>query len=191
MISRRNFLSMLGAALSVTLIGFRKVTEAATTAIDYVSARLHAVYVNDRLLPYRNSLQNTAVQQLYSEFLTGPLGTKSEQLLHTTYTDRSSSLVKQGGIKYPLPVVSAGIATVSIDWNAGEIVTIANITEPSNAQLDLFSMTGKRVYSLTINNLARGGRSIRLRMADIGLSHGSYTVVLQGRNFRSSRQISL
>ena len=53
-------------------------------------ARAEGVNRDDRQQPLRKSHLNPAVQQLYREFLEKPLGHLSHQLLHTTYTDRSS-----------------------------------------------------------------------------------------------------
>lgn len=52
-------------------------------------ARIDAIYRVDRQLPLRKSHENPAIQQLYREFLGKPLGEKSHQLLHTTYTRRT------------------------------------------------------------------------------------------------------
>lgn len=52
-------------------------------------ARIDAIYRADRQLPLRKSHENPAIQQLYREFLGKPLGEKSHQLLHTTYTRRT------------------------------------------------------------------------------------------------------
>ena len=51
-------------------------------------ARINGIYRADESLPLRKSHENPAVQQLYKEFLGEPLGEKSHELLHTTYTPR-------------------------------------------------------------------------------------------------------
>jgi len=56
---------------------------------DILQARINAIYEVDKNLPLRKSHENPAVQQLYKEFLGTPLGEKSHQLLHTTYTSRN------------------------------------------------------------------------------------------------------
>lgn len=52
-------------------------------------ARIEAIYREDEGKKLRKSHENPAIAQLYSEFLTeGPLGHRSHELLHTTYTQR-------------------------------------------------------------------------------------------------------
>jgi NADH-quinone oxidoreductase subunit G/NADP-reducing hydrogenase subunit HndD len=50
--------------------------------------RLDAIYREDEGKKLRKSHENEYVQALYKEFLEKPLGHKSHELLHTTYTDR-------------------------------------------------------------------------------------------------------
>ena len=50
--------------------------------------RAEALYEADRLLPLRKSHENPSVKRLYAEFLGEPLGHKSHELLHTSYTPR-------------------------------------------------------------------------------------------------------
>lgn len=49
------------------------------------SQRMRAIYTEDEGRPKRKSHENSAVQQLYAEFLGEPLGKKSHELLHTHY----------------------------------------------------------------------------------------------------------
>jgi NADP-reducing hydrogenase subunit HndD len=51
--------------------------------------RRDAIYEKDSKLPIRKSHKNLAIKHLYEEFLKEPGGGKSEELLHTGYTDRS------------------------------------------------------------------------------------------------------
>ncbi|NLF08027.1 MAG: 2Fe-2S iron-sulfur cluster binding domain-containing protein [Pirellulaceae bacterium] len=52
-------------------------------------ARIAAIYREDEGKKLRKSHENPAIAQLYAEFLTeGPLGHRSHELLHTTYTQR-------------------------------------------------------------------------------------------------------
>ncbi len=53
-------------------------------------ARNAAMYQEDRKLSLRKSHENPAVKELYAEFLGEPLGHLSHELLHTTYTKRST-----------------------------------------------------------------------------------------------------
>jgi len=50
--------------------------------------RAEALYEADRLLPVRKSHENPSIKRLYAEFLGEPLGHKSHELLHTSYTPR-------------------------------------------------------------------------------------------------------
>jgi len=51
--------------------------------------RMSAIYKIDERKVIRKSHENPVVKTLYEEFLGKPLGHKSHELLHTTYTDRS------------------------------------------------------------------------------------------------------
>jgi NADH-quinone oxidoreductase subunit G/NADP-reducing hydrogenase subunit HndD len=51
--------------------------------------RMKAIYEEDANLPLRKSHENPAVTALYEEFLVKPLGHKSHEILHTTYTRRA------------------------------------------------------------------------------------------------------
>ena len=50
--------------------------------------RIKGIYAGDEAMSLRKSHENPAVQQLYKEFLGQPLGEKSHQLLHTSYTPK-------------------------------------------------------------------------------------------------------
>ena len=52
------------------------------------AARIAAVYREDEGKRLRKSHENPNVARLYEEFLGKPLGERSHQLLHTTYTPR-------------------------------------------------------------------------------------------------------
>lgn len=51
--------------------------------------RIKALYTEDECKTMRKSHENPYVQKLYDEFLGHPLGHKSHELLHTTYTKKS------------------------------------------------------------------------------------------------------
>ena len=51
--------------------------------------RTEGIYNADQAMPLRKSHENPAVKSLYKEFLGEPLGHKSHELLHTSYTVRS------------------------------------------------------------------------------------------------------
>jgi NADP-reducing hydrogenase subunit HndD len=57
-----------------------------------IRARMQALYDIDRRATMRVSHENPAVQRLYSEFLGAPLGPRSHELLHTSYTPREEVL---------------------------------------------------------------------------------------------------
>ena len=56
------------------------------------SERIEGLYKHDAAMKLRSSYENPEIKALYAEFLGKPLGEKSEELLHTTFTDRSSDL---------------------------------------------------------------------------------------------------
>jgi NADH-quinone oxidoreductase subunit G/NADP-reducing hydrogenase subunit HndD len=51
--------------------------------------RMNALYTEDEGKKYRKSHDNPDINRLYEEFLGEPLGHKSHELLHTTYTKRT------------------------------------------------------------------------------------------------------
>ena len=53
--------------------------------------RLEAIYREDEGKLLRKSHENVDIQMLYRDFLGGPLGHKSHELLHTVYTQRSKN----------------------------------------------------------------------------------------------------
>lgn len=50
--------------------------------------RTEAIYAEDESLQFRKSHDNPEVKRIYEDFLEKPLGHKSHELLHTTYTKR-------------------------------------------------------------------------------------------------------
>ncbi len=57
-------------------------------SIDLKTVRAQALYDHDSDSKYRCSHETPAIEMLYKEFLGKPLGERSHQLLHTTYTPR-------------------------------------------------------------------------------------------------------
>ena len=53
--------------------------------------RAEALYREDKALKNRKSHENPAIKKIYDDFLGEPLGHKSHELLHTTYTPRSKT----------------------------------------------------------------------------------------------------
>lgn len=58
------------------------------TDMEIRAKRIKGIYAGDEAMSLRKSHENPAVQQLYKEFLGQPLGEKSHQLLHTSYTPK-------------------------------------------------------------------------------------------------------
>ena len=58
------------------------------TSKDIRTKRKMAIYEEDMGMPIRKSHDNPEVAEIYKEFLEKPLGHKSHELLHTTYTAR-------------------------------------------------------------------------------------------------------
>jgi NADP-reducing hydrogenase subunit HndD len=59
-----------------------------TTTDEIRKKRIAAIYAEDEGKVLRKSHENEAVAKLYEEFLGAPLGHKSHELLHTTYTEK-------------------------------------------------------------------------------------------------------
>eukprot|EP00043_Microstomoeca_roanoka_P009681 m.92210 g.92210 ORF g.92210 m.92210 type:complete len:776 (-) comp14657_c3_seq2:542-2869(-) len=55
---------------------------------DLLQRRAKAIYSLDEAKTLRRSHENPEVQKIYKEFLGKPLGERSEELLHTSYTDK-------------------------------------------------------------------------------------------------------
>ena len=54
--------------------------------------RITGLYNHDAAMKLRSSYENPEIKAIYEDFLGHPLGELSEQLLHTTYVDRSGDL---------------------------------------------------------------------------------------------------
>ena len=54
-----------------------------------IDARANGLYEKDQVMGIKASFQNTAVQNIYSQFLTAPLSEKSKKYLHTSFEKRS------------------------------------------------------------------------------------------------------
>lgn len=57
-------------------------------------SRIDGCYTRDKALKYRKSHENPEVKKLYQDFLGEPLGHRSHQLLHTSYTPRQSLVAR-------------------------------------------------------------------------------------------------
>ena len=58
--------------------------------LDKWQKRAAGILHEDERKPLRESFRNPEIKQIYDEFLGAPLGHRSHELLHTTYTDRSA-----------------------------------------------------------------------------------------------------
>lgn len=58
----------------------------------YVEARGKSLYENDKNSTIRSSHLNPEIQEIYENYLSKPLSEKSEELLHTTYEDKSETI---------------------------------------------------------------------------------------------------
>ncbi|MHC6178499.1 iron hydrogenase small subunit [Clostridium sp. JNZ X4-2] len=61
--------------------------------------RISSLYSKDKSQLLRLSYKNPDIKRVYRNFYGKPLGSLSEQLLHTTYLNRSMSLGEKGMIK--------------------------------------------------------------------------------------------
>jgi NADP-reducing hydrogenase subunit HndD len=59
------------------------------TSHEIRAKRKDAIYEEDMGMPIRKSHENPEIAEIYAEFLGKPLGHKSHELLHTTYTPRT------------------------------------------------------------------------------------------------------
>jgi len=57
--------------------------------------RINGTYTADERLAIRKSHENPAIAAIYKEFLGKPLGHKSHELLHTTYTPRGRYQIRK------------------------------------------------------------------------------------------------
>ena len=64
------------------------------TSEEIRAKRIAGIYAEDAGMPIRKSHESPAVKALYEEFLGKPLSHKSHELLHTTYTPRTTKTVK-------------------------------------------------------------------------------------------------
>ncbi|HCJ10265.1 MAG TPA: ferredoxin [Clostridiales bacterium] len=65
------------------------------TNLEVRQKRIEGIYTADERMTIRKSHENPSIIALYKEFLGEPLGHKSHELLHTTYTPRGSYLPRR------------------------------------------------------------------------------------------------
>ncbi|ATD81586.1 MULTISPECIES: iron hydrogenase small subunit [Desulfovibrio] len=93
--TRRGFLKGACILSGGLLLGVRMVNKAHAAVKDikdYMADRTKAVYGADAAFPKRASQDNAQVKALYDNWLGKPLGHKSEELLHTSWFDKSKGL---------------------------------------------------------------------------------------------------
>ncbi|ANE31798.1 MULTISPECIES: iron hydrogenase small subunit [Campylobacter] len=94
LLSRRDFLKVLGVSVSVVAISGYAITDLVKKRKSYISLRQQGLYRDDARLQKVNltgSHQNSSCMQVYKDLKTGPMGETAEQLLHTNvYVDRTN-----------------------------------------------------------------------------------------------------
>jgi len=65
------------------------------TDLEVRRRRIEGIYTADERMVIRKSHENPAIKAIYAEFLGKPLGHKSHELLHTTYTPRGRYLPRR------------------------------------------------------------------------------------------------
>ncbi|ADY72798.1 iron hydrogenase small subunit [Desulfurobacterium thermolithotrophum DSM 11699] len=98
LISRRTFLKVTGAIVSVIAISGYAITDLLKKRNKYIKMRQAGLYKDDQRLQKKGlaaSYENPVVQKFYKEFAGHPLSEVSEHLLHTKYVVRSN--LKIGG----------------------------------------------------------------------------------------------
>ena len=62
--------------------------------VDLKKLRSEALYADDRASAIRKSHENPVIKKLYEEYLEKPGSHRAHEILHTTYVDRSKTVVK-------------------------------------------------------------------------------------------------
>lgn len=103
-ISRRSFIFSASFFSAFLLTGFGFIRKVFADSVDLVRERNRGTYGRDAAMALRKSQDNPEVRQIYNEFLEHPNSHKSHELLHTTYTDRSSKIarLRQRGVNIPI-----------------------------------------------------------------------------------------
>lgn len=86
-----HFIEIMGCPGGCITGGGQPIVDARTRYfVDAAAARAAATYSEDEAKTIRKSHKNPAIQKLYAEFLGEPNSHRAHELLHTTYTDRST-----------------------------------------------------------------------------------------------------
>ncbi len=100
-LSRRQFIKLGMIGVGSLMVGFRitnKVYAAASNIIkslsDYMKERLQGIYKRDASMEIRCSQDNPMIKYAYKKFFITPMSPVSEDVLHTSYIDRSCVVKK-------------------------------------------------------------------------------------------------
>lgn len=96
LLSRRQFLIIFGMLTAVVMLPLVWLKTLLSKRNQYIIARSKGLYQDDIRRTIRASHKNSAVQKLYEDFAGHPLSDIAEQLFHTSYTKRSSSMREKG-----------------------------------------------------------------------------------------------
>jgi iron only hydrogenase large subunit-like protein len=59
----------------------------------YIEARKKSLFQNDSELRTRSSYENDDIKNIYNDYLKQPLSKESQEILHTTYKDKSKNKI--------------------------------------------------------------------------------------------------
>ena len=99
LLSRRSFLKITGICIAAIAISGYAITDVVEKRNSYILLRQKGLYKDDEIhqkegLTFSN--QNASCHEVYKDLGTKPTEKVAEELLHTTYVDRSNFLVKGG-----------------------------------------------------------------------------------------------
>ena len=87
-----HFIEIMGCPGGCIMGGGQPIVDAHTRyVLDPRAARAAAIYDEDEAMVVRKSHKNPSIKKIYDEFLGEPNSHKAHELLHTHYTDRSST----------------------------------------------------------------------------------------------------
>lgn len=91
-LTRREFVIIGGILIALLILPAVWLRSALVNRSNYIKARIRGLYQDDVSSRIRLSHENPAVARFYREFAGQPLGPVSEELLHTTYVNRTRAL---------------------------------------------------------------------------------------------------
>jgi len=160
-ITRREFLKVMGIFFAWIVIGVKSVAHVARQLAEKFLERIQAAYARDSAMSLRKSQDNPQVQSLYTDFLGEPLGELSENLLHTSYIDRSRSIPAIRPMT--MRTMPESLAIISIYPNPFNATTeIAfRIAGSEMVWLAVFNTAGQQVCSLVEKVITAGTHRVR------------------------------